>query len=71
MARRSEDPLERFRARRLAELLELEAQVVKQKFFVGLSNAETAAVLGISEKTVNRHWTYAKAWLFSRIQGAV
>jgi len=46
----------------------VKAEVVKQKFFVGLSNAETATVLGISEKTVNRHWTYAKAWLYSRIK---
>src|SRR6185436_10189525 len=38
----------------------VKAEVVKQKFFVGLSNAEAAAVLGISEKTVNRHWRYAK-----------
>lgn len=45
------------------------AEVVKQKFFVGLSNAEVATVLGISEKTVNRHWAYCKAWLYSRIQG--
>jgi RNA polymerase sigma factor (TIGR02999 family) len=45
------------------------AEVVKQKIFVGLSNAEAAAVLGISEKTVNRHWRYAKAWLYQRIQG--
>jgi RNA polymerase sigma factor (TIGR02999 family) len=44
------------------------AEVVKQKFFVGLSNAEVAVVLGVSEKTVNRHWRYAKAWLYSRIQ---
>jgi len=47
----------------------VKAEVVKQKFFVGLNNAETAAVLGISEKTVNRHWRYAKAWLYSKIQG--
>lgn len=46
----------------------VKAEVVKQKFFVGLSNAETAVVLGVSEKTVNRHWRYAKAWLYSRIQ---
>jgi len=47
----------------------VKAEVVKQKFFVGLNNADTAAVLGISEKTVNRHWRYAKAWLYGKIQG--
>ncbi len=46
----------------------VKAEVVKQKFFVGLSNAESAAVMGISEKTVNRHWRYGKAWLYSKIQ---
>jgi RNA polymerase sigma factor (TIGR02999 family) len=46
----------------------VKAEVVKQKFFVGLSNAETALVLGVSEKTVNRHWRYAKAWILSQIQ---
>ena len=40
------------------------AQVVKLKFFVGLTNAEIAALLDINEKTVRRHWTFAKAWLF-------
>ncbi|MGA2655927.1 MAG: sigma-70 family RNA polymerase sigma factor [Verrucomicrobiota bacterium] len=42
----------------------VKAEVVKLRFFVGLENSETAAVLGISEKTVQRHWTFAKAWLF-------
>jgi len=39
------------------------AQVVKLRFFVGLENAEIATLLDISEKTVQRHWTFAKAWL--------
>jgi RNA polymerase sigma factor (TIGR02999 family) len=39
------------------------AEVVKLRFFVGLDRAEAAAVLGISERTVQRHWTFAKAWL--------
>ena len=30
---------------------------------------ETAEVLGISERTVERHWAYAKAWLFRTIRG--
>ena len=44
------------------------AEVVKLKFFVGLSNAEAAEVLGVSEKTVGRHWRFAKAWLYDAIQ---
>jgi RNA polymerase sigma factor (TIGR02999 family) len=52
--------------------LELEdpqkAEVVKLRFFVGLDRAETAAILGISERTVQRHWTFAKAWLFREMR---
>lgn len=40
------------------------AAVVKLRFFVGLENAEVAALLGVSEKTVQRHWSFAKAWLY-------
>jgi RNA polymerase sigma factor (TIGR02999 family) len=39
------------------------AQVVKLRFFVGLSIPETAAALGISESTVKRDWNFARAWL--------
>jgi RNA polymerase sigma factor (TIGR02999 family) len=44
------------------------AEVVKLKFFVGLSEREAAEVLGISERTIERHWAYAQAWLFERIR---
>ena len=44
------------------------AQVVKLRFFVGLENSEVAALLGVSEKTVQRHWAFAKAWLFRAMQ---
>jgi RNA polymerase sigma factor (TIGR02999 family) len=44
------------------------AEVVKLRFFVGLDRAEAAAVLGISERTVQRHWTFAKAWLFREMR---
>jgi RNA polymerase sigma factor (TIGR02999 family) len=46
------------------------AQVVKMRFFVGLENAEIASLLGVSEKTVQRHWTFAKAWLAREIEGS-
>ena len=45
----------------------IKAQVVKLRFFIGFTNKESAAVLGISEPTVKRHWTYARAWLFNEI----
>ena len=43
------------------------AQVVKLRFFAGLTNEQVARVLGVSEPTVKRHWAYARAWLFREI----
>jgi len=43
------------------------AEVVKLRYFAGLTIDETAASLDISVRTVNRHWAYAKAWLFDRL----
>jgi RNA polymerase sigma factor (sigma-70 family) len=40
------------------------AQVVKLRFFAGLTNEQVARVLSVSEPTVKRHWAYARAWLF-------
>lgn len=47
----------------------LEAQVVKLRFFVGMSNDEVAEALGVNEKTVRRHWNHAKVWLYDKIRG--
>ena len=49
---------------RLAEHDAEKAQVVKLRFFAGLTNEQAAKVLGVSEPTVKRHWAYARAWLF-------
>jgi DNA-directed RNA polymerase specialized sigma24 family protein len=46
----------------------LEAQVVKLRFFAGLTNEEVAAVLGVCAKTAQRYWTHAKARLYESIQ---
>jgi RNA polymerase sigma factor (TIGR02999 family) len=43
------------------------ADVVKLRFFAGLSVDETAAALGISASTAKRHWAYARAWLFEAL----
>jgi len=53
---------------RLAEGDQEKAEVGKLRFFVGLEAAETAAILGVSEKTVQRHWAFAKAWLYRAMQ---
>ena len=44
------------------------ARVVVMKFFCGLTNKEVADMLGISERSVDRHWMCAKAWLFQELQ---
>jgi DNA-directed RNA polymerase specialized sigma24 family protein len=36
---------------------------VKLRYFAGLSIAQTAEILGISPRTADRLWTYARAWL--------
>jgi RNA polymerase sigma factor (TIGR02999 family) len=49
---------------RLAAEEPSKAELVKLRFFVGLSVDEVADVLGVSVPTVKRHWAYAKAWLY-------
>jgi RNA polymerase sigma factor (TIGR02999 family) len=44
------------------------AEVVKLRFFVGMSNAEAATALGLSERSVKRCWTFARAWLYNEIR---
>ena len=44
------------------------AEIVKLRYFVSLSNKEIAELLGISERTVERAWSFAKAWLFAAIK---
>lgn len=44
------------------------AELVKLRYFVGLSVEESAELLGISAPTAKRDWAYAKAWLFNQIQ---
>src|SRR5215468_8771930 len=43
------------------------AEVVKLRFFAGLENREIAELLGISERTVERAWRFAKAWLLAEL----
>ena len=43
------------------------ASVVKLHYFLGLSFAKAAELLGISERTAYRNWSYARAWLYRRL----
>jgi len=45
------------------------AQVVKLRYFVGLTIPEVAEVMGISEPTVKRYWAFARSWLYAEIRG--
>jgi RNA polymerase sigma factor (TIGR02999 family) len=45
------------------------AEIVTLRFFAGLGEAEIANILNLSERTVQRQWSYARAWLFARIEG--
>lgn len=45
------------------------AELVKLRYFAGLTVAEAAQALGISTSTADRDWTYARAWLYRRIVG--
>lgn len=47
----------------LAKVDPEKAEIVKLRFFVGLSFEEIAALVGVNERTVRRHWTFAKAWM--------
>lgn len=58
-----DEALERFKAEDPEK-----ARVVMLKFFGGLTNQEVAASLEVTERTVERQWAYAKAWLFRSIR---
>jgi DNA-directed RNA polymerase specialized sigma24 family protein len=52
---------------KLAEEEPAAAAVVKLRYFAGLTIEETAQALEISVRTANRHWAYARAWLFQHL----
>lgn len=56
---------------RLANIEERASQVVQYRFFGGLTLDETADVMGISKKSVQRSWTTAKAWLRKEVAGEI
>lgn len=46
------------------------ADVVAFRFFLGMTELQCAAVLGVTERTIRRDWTFAKTWLAARIGGS-
>jgi RNA polymerase sigma factor (TIGR02999 family) len=55
---------------KLAEKDHVKAELVKLRYFAGLTMEQTAEALGISLATANRWWSYARAWLHQEICGA-
>jgi RNA polymerase sigma factor (TIGR02999 family) len=55
---------------RLAEADPQAAELVKLRYFVGLSVADAAKVLNLSTRSAERLWTFARAWLRRAIEGA-
>jgi RNA polymerase sigma factor (TIGR02999 family) len=53
---------------RLGEMDTRLAQVVECRFFAGLTEAETAAALAVSQRTVAREWALAKGWLYQELR---
>jgi RNA polymerase sigma factor (TIGR02999 family) len=43
------------------------AELVKLRFFAGLTLKEAATALGLARRTANRHWAYARAWLYETL----
>ena len=47
----------------------VKAELVKLRYFAGMTIPEAAGVLGISHATAERYWTYARVWLFCEMDG--
>ncbi|WZP00903.1 sigma-70 family RNA polymerase sigma factor [Isosphaeraceae bacterium EP7] len=47
----------------------VKAQLVKLRYFAGLTEVEASDVLGISRATAQRHWRFAKVWLLGEVRG--
>jgi DNA-directed RNA polymerase specialized sigma24 family protein len=58
-----DEALSRFAAEEPAK-----AELVKLRFFAGMSTPDAAAALGISVATAERWWAYARTWLFADLQ---
>lgn len=53
---------------RLALAAPAKAELVKLRFFAGLSMSDAADLLGISLATAERHWVFARTWLYAELQ---
>ena len=55
---------------RLAQEKPVVVEAVKLRYFAGLTHRQIAEMLGISQRTVDSYWAYARAWLYKEIAGS-
>ena len=55
---------------KLAEEEKTVAELVKLRYFAGLTLSQAANILGVSRRTADRYWAYARAWLYQEINKA-
>ncbi len=55
---------------RLAKSHPIQAEVVKLRYFAGMTNDESAQALDISVATVKNYWTFARTWIFNAIKNS-
>ncbi len=53
---------------RFAEIYPQKAELVKLRYFVGMSEQDAAQALGISRATASRYWTFSRAWLIQAME---
>ena len=56
---------------KLAEEKPEAAEIVKLRFFAGLTLEQAGHVLGFTERTAKRHWAFARAWLYDAMKTAI
>ena len=54
---------------KLAERDPVKARLVELRYFAGLTGDQAAQILGISPKTADRYWVYARAWIRREMEG--
>ncbi len=55
---------------KLTEEDKIVAELVKLRYFAGLTLGQAANILGVSQRTADRYWAYARAWLYQEITKA-
>jgi RNA polymerase sigma factor (TIGR02999 family) len=53
---------------KLNKVDEVGAKLIELRFFAGIPNVQAAEILGISQRTANRTWAYARAWLYEEMK---